>query len=318
MSNASRGVSAITLEFENVPVETIHAAERHTIVRPAASVLFTTQHRVREKTFLREAARRSVSSRRLVHLRNLKRPPNDSVYPPCSRRRRWDMTAKASAVLKSATEHADAWRQLGPGACILEAFVPFRRELSIIAGAVVPRKSRCTGRSRTNTRITFSMSQLTRRNITPATAEQAESIARRVVTALGVVGILCIELFETASGELLVNELAPRPHNSGHLTIEACDSSQFDQQVRTLCGLPLGNAAPRQPAAMANLLGDLWEPGEPNWERALELPGVSLHLYGKESAKVGRKMGHLTALGETPEAARALAIEARTWLGSAR
>jgi 5-(carboxyamino)imidazole ribonucleotide synthase len=315
----ARGVSAITLEFENVPVETIHAAERCTIVRPAASVLFTTQHRVREKNFLRDAGAPVGEFAAVGSLPELEAAAAQLGLPAVLKTAQMGYDGKGQRVLKSSAELADAWRQLGPGACILEAFVPFRRELSIIAARSATGEVALYGPiENEHANHILDVSTYPARRITRSSADAAESIARRVVEALGVVGILCIELFETCSGELLVNELAPRPHNSGHLTIEACDSSQFDQQVRTLCGLPLGNAAPRQPAAMANLLGDLWEDGEPNWQRALELPGVSLHLYGKESAKVGRKMGHLTALGETPDAARALAIEARRWLGSAR
>ena len=129
--------------------------------------------------------------------------------------------------------------------------------------------------------------------------------------ALDYVGILCIEFFIARDGRLLVNELAPRPHNSGHLTFDACRTSQFEQQLRAICGLPLGSPELLQPAAMANLLGDLWEHGEPSWAAALALPDVKLHLYGKSEARPGRKMGHLTALAATPAEARARVVAAR-------
>ena len=132
--------------------------------------------------------------------------------------------------------------------------------------------------------------------------------------ALDVVGVLCVELFLTRDGRVLVNELAPRTHNSGHLTIDACATSQFEQQLRAVCGLPLGATDLVRPAAMANLLGDLWQDGEPRWAEALARPGVRLHLYGKRDAKPGRKMGHLTALADTPDAAAALVREARAAL----
>ena len=132
--------------------------------------------------------------------------------------------------------------------------------------------------------------------------------------ALDYVGILCIEFFIARDGRLLVNELAPRPHNSGHLTFDACRTSQFEQQLRAICGLPLGSPELLQPAAMVNLLGDLWERGEPNWPAALRLPDVKLHLYGKSTPRPGRKMGHLTVLAPTAEEARARAIQARELL----
>jgi 5-(carboxyamino)imidazole ribonucleotide synthase len=132
-----------------------------------------------------------------------------------------------------------------------------------------------------------------------------------ILTALGVVGVACVEFFVTRDGRVLVNEIAPRTHNSGHLTIEACETSQFEQQVRAVCGLPLGSTRLVAPAAMANLLGDCWERGEPDWAAALAVPGVSLHLYGKREARPGRKMGHLTALAATADAAVAKVTEAR-------
>jgi 5-(carboxyamino)imidazole ribonucleotide synthase len=135
-----------------------------------------------------------------------------------------------------------------------------------------------------------------------------------VLEALEVVGVLCVEFFETRDGRLLINELAPRPHNSGHLTIDACVTSQFEQQLRAVCGLPLGAPDLLRPAAMANLLGDLWTGGEPDWTAACAFPEVKLHLYGKHAARPGRKMGHLTALAATPEAARARVLAARAAL----
>jgi 5-(carboxyamino)imidazole ribonucleotide synthase len=145
-------------------------------------------------------------------------------------------------------------------------------------------------------------------------AADAIEIARAVLEGLDYIGILCIEFFVTRAGRLLVNELAPRPHNSGHLTIEACRASQFEQQVRAICGFPLGATELLQPAAMVNLLGDLWQPREPNWAAALSMPDVKLHLYGKAEPRPGRKMGHLTVLAPTREQARERALRARSVL----
>jgi 5-(carboxyamino)imidazole ribonucleotide synthase len=139
----------------------------------------------------------------------------------------------------------------------------------------------------------------------------ATAAARAVAESLDLVGVLCLEVFVTDDGRVLANELAPRPHNSGHLTIEAAATSQFEQQVRALCGLPLGDTGLHRPAAMVNLLGDLWSDGEPDWPAALAVPGVRLHLYGKAKARPGRKMGHLTVMADTAADARELAREAR-------
>jgi 5-(carboxyamino)imidazole ribonucleotide synthase len=139
--------------------------------------------------------------------------------------------------------------------------------------------------------------------IRPEIATHAVEIAREISARLDVVGVLCVEFFVTRDGKLMVNELAPRPHNSGHLTIDACNTCQFEQQVRSICGLPLGSPAQHHPAAMANLLGDLWATATPAFEKALALGDVKLHLYGKSSARPGRKMGHMTAFADTPERA---------------
>jgi len=151
--------------------------------------------------------------------------------------------------------------------------------------------------------------------VAPGTREAALAAARRVLEGLEVVGVLCVELFVLPDGGVVVNELAPRPHNSGHLTIDACDASQFEQQVRAVCGLPLGSTAAKRPAAaMANLLGDLWRGGEPDWVAALALEGVALHLYGKGEPRRGRKMGHLTVTAADVEEAGRRALEARARL----
>ena len=147
--------------------------------------------------------------------------------------------------------------------------------------------------------------------IPPPLAKKAAEITRTILEELQYVGVLCVEFFVSTEGELLVNELAPRPHNSGHLTFDAAITSQFEQQVRAICGLPLGSTAIPRPAAMANLLGDLWEDGEPNWAAACRFPEVKLHLYGKTEPRPGRKMGHLTATGKTVDEAQDRVLAAR-------
>jgi 5-(carboxyamino)imidazole ribonucleotide synthase len=151
-------------------------------------------------------------------------------------------------------------------------------------------------------------------DVAPEISRQAVAIAQGVLDSLSVVGVMCVELFVTRDGKLLVNELAPRPHNSGHFTVDACVTSQFEQQLRAVCGLPLGSSRLLSPAAMANLLGELWAGGEPDWLSVCARPGIQLHLYGKTEARPGRKMGHLTALAPSPEEARRAVLEARAAL----
>src|SRR5690606_4405452 len=194
---------------------------------------------------------------------------------------------------------------------VLERFIPFDRELSVVAA-----------RGTSGWIVDYGVIENTHAdhildvsvwpaNVAPAVERRAAEIAHGVLEALDVVGVLCVAYSLTRDGALLINEVAPRPHNSGHLTIDACATSQFEQQVRAICGLPPGSVERLRPAAMANLLGDLWRDGEPDWAAACLLPNVKLHLYGKAEARPGRKMGHLTALADTPEQARELALKAR-------
>jgi 5-(carboxyamino)imidazole ribonucleotide synthase len=214
---------------------------------------------------------------------------------------------------------ADAEAAVGAGDVqrIYEAFVDFEREVSVVAARGLDGSFAHWGvieNSHVNHILDLSVSPA---NVQPGVAKEAVAIARGILEQLDVVGVLCVEFFVTKSGKLLVNELAPRPHNSGHLTIDASVTSQFEQQLRAVCGLPLGDTRMhRTGAAMTQLLGDLWENGEPDWAAACDVPGVKLHLYGKADARPGRKMGHLTALADDPAQAARLATDARRRLVS--
>ncbi len=203
------------------------------------------------------------------------------------------------------------WGALGGAEGIYEAFVDFEKELSVVAARTADGEFAAfpvfeNAHANHILDVTFAPAA-----INPGLAREACELARGILEALKVVGLLTVEMFLTRGGKLLVNELAPRTHNSGHLTIDACVTSQFEQQLRAVCGLPLGDARLREPAAMANLLGDLWRDGEPDWAAALADPGVKLHLYGKAQARPGRKMGHLTATGATTVEAVRRVREAR-------
>jgi 5-(carboxyamino)imidazole ribonucleotide synthase len=222
---------------------------------------------------------------------------------------------KGQVAITASTDPHDAWRSIGASEAILEAFIDLDREISVIAARGVDGAVALFAPFENIHRHHILDVTVSPAAIPERLAAEAGDVARGVLESLDYIGILCIEFFVSKDGRLMINELAPRPHNSGHLTIEACATSQFEQQLRAICGLPLGSTAMIQPAAMANLLGDLWKAGEPDWAAALAIPDVKLHLYGKTSARPGRKMGHLTALGETVDIARQKVLAARACLG---
>ncbi|MFM8395027.1 MAG: ATP-grasp domain-containing protein, partial [Acidobacteriota bacterium] len=206
---------------------------------------------------------------------------------------------------------APALAAAGRQEMVLEAFVDFECELSVVAARGVDGAFAHWGVIENAHRHHILDLSISPARVPPAIRDEAIAIARAVLDQLEVVGVLCVEFFLTRDGRLLINELAPRPHNSGHLTFDACVTSQFEQQLRAVCGLPLGSTELLRPAAMANLLGDLWQDGEPDWAAACAFDQVKLHLYGKLEPKAGRKMGHLTAMAPTVEEAAILVTEAR-------
>jgi 5-(carboxyamino)imidazole ribonucleotide synthase len=218
---------------------------------------------------------------------------------------------KGQVRIDDATDAVQAWASVGRQEAVLEQFVELEREISVIGARGMDGEWSYFGPIENVHRHHILDVATAPSEVSPTLAAQAVEATRTVMDALDYVGILCIEFFVTRDGALLINELAPRPHNSGHLTFDACRTSQFEQQLRAICGLPLGSSELLQPAAMANLLGDLWAEGTPNWIGALSFPGIKLHLYGKSAARAGRKMGHLTALAASSEEARRLVLAAR-------
>ena len=307
----ARGVDVVTFEFENVPIEAIDAIEALAPVRPSGLALHTAQQRAREKTFL---ADRGV--------------PTAPFAPAATLDELWDAVARVGtpAVIKTAAfgydgkgQHKVAtpadvehiWTALGHQAAVVEKFINLQAEISIVAARGVDGEV-ATFPPFENRHRNHILDLTTAPAAIPApVSRRAAEITRTILEELQYVGVLCVEFFVSTEGELLVNELAPRPHNSGHLTCDAAVTSQFEQQVRAICGLPLGSAEIPRPAAMANLLGDLWADGEPNWAAACRFTDVKLHLYGKTHARPGRKMGHLTAVGKTVQDAQERVIAAR-------
>jgi 5-(carboxyamino)imidazole ribonucleotide synthase len=303
----ARGVDAVTFEFENVPAATAAAISEIVPVRPSGDALHTTQHRVREKTFLSSRGFPVTKFRRVASREEFDAALAEIGLPAVLKTAGFGYDGKGQWTIKSADDAGAAFDSLGGSEGILEAFVPFEREVSVVAargsdGSVASYGVVENAHARHILDYTVAPAQ-----VSPKVISESEEIARLLLEELEYVGVLCVELFLTSDERLYVNELAPRPHNSGHLTIEACATSQFEQQVRALCCLPLGSTEQIRPAAMANLLGDLWQRGGPDWPSALRDPRVKLHLYGKRAARPGRKMGHLTALAPTTgEALRAV------------
>ncbi len=307
------GVDVVTFEFENVPAATAAAAAEHAPVHPDGSVLHICQHRQREKTFLHGRGL-PVTPFRVVRSRAELTAAVDALGVPCVLKTAgFGYDGKGQVRIDNAEQVAldTAWSQLATDEAVLEAWVRYEREISVVAargldGEFIAYAPFENHHERHILDLTLSPAPI------PATvARAADELARRVLRALDVVGVLCVEMFLLPGGDLLINELAPRPHNSGHLTVDAHVTSQFEQQVRTICGLPLGSVAQPRPAVMVNLLGELWGSGAPRWARALELPDVHLHLYGKREVRAGRKMGHITALADTLPEARERALAAR-------
>jgi 5-(carboxyamino)imidazole ribonucleotide synthase len=297
----ARGVSVVTFEFENVPAATAAAAAEVAPVRPAGSALHTTQHRLREKTFLSEAGL-PVTPFTAIHSQDdLQSALSKQGFPAILKSADFGYDGKGQFRIDSPADIEPAWAAVGPSPAVLESFVDFEREVSVVAARGIDGSFVHYGVIENDHRNRILDVSIAPARVSDAVSRDAVEIARTILTKLAVVGVLCVEFFVTRNGELLINELAPRPHNSGHLTFDACVTSQFEQQLRAVCGLPLGSTELLCPAAMANLLGDVWASGEPDWEAACTSPFVKLHLYGKLSPRPGRKMGHLTALGENAE-----------------
>jgi 5-(carboxyamino)imidazole ribonucleotide synthase len=314
----ARRVEVVTFEFENVPLAAAEAAHRQAPVRPGGHVLHTTQNRVREKRFLAGAGLPVAPFRDVRSAAEVRAALESVGLPAVLKTAAWGYDGKGQAIVRAASEAEAAWGGLGGGEAVLESFIDYETELSVVGARSVRGEIELYGPFRNSHRRHILDVSVWPGGFDPRLENQAREIARTVLEALDVVGVLCVEFFLARDGSLLVNELAPRPHNSGHLTIDAHVTCQFEQQVRAVCGLPLGSPRPRGPAAMANLLGDLWADGGPDWAAATASPEVKLHLYGKTEPRPGRKMGHLTALDATAAGAERAVLEARDRLSGRR
>ncbi len=303
--------AAITTEFENVPADSLRWLASHCTVRPAGDCVAVVQDRIREKRFLAGGGFGVAPFAVIEREADLGGVAAD-LYPGILKRARFGYDGKGQARVATPDEARAAFAAMGAEPCVLEPCVMLACEVSVVAARGADGRVVSFPVAENQHRDGILDVSIVPARVTPALAQQAEQAAAKVAAQLDYYGVLAVEFFVTTDGALLVNEIAPRPHNSGHYTIDACATSQFEQQVRTLCGLPLGDPRLLSPVAMVNLLGDAWQNGQPAWDRIFDNPQAKLHLYGKHEARAGRKMGHFTVTGGTVEQALdgALAIRA--------
>ncbi len=301
----AQGIDVLTFEFENIPARTIEWCAEFCEVRPSGKILHIAQNRLREKEFLDQAGLPLPAFIAVGSAGELAAAVNEVGTNAVLKTASFGYDGKGQHKLSPGEDLAAAWSPFAQTGAVLEQFVDFQKEISVLVA-----------RGADGAKVTYPVCENVHRNhildvtvvpanVSDAIEKSARELALTIAEKLELVGLLAVEMFLRPDNTLLINELAPRPHNSGHFSFDACITSQFEQQLRAVCGLPLGSTELLRSCAMANLLGELWEKGEPDWKAALQIPDVKLHLYGKTEPRAGRKMGHLTAFGaNTDEAAR--------------
>ena len=310
-------VSVVTLEFENIPAAALARLEARVPVRPGRRVLEVAQHRLREKCFLRDGGFPHVEFREVTSPGELAAAGEALGYPIVVKTAAFGYDGKGQQKIETrgALDPERIWETLGdPSAAVVEKWVEFECEVSAVVSRSLDGETRCFPVSENRHRNHILHQSLVPARVEDAICRRAEALGGELAEALGVVGLLAVEFFVTRDGHVLVNELAPRPHNSGHYTQDGCARSQFEQLIRMVAGLPSLPLELREPTVMTNLLGDLWPVStSPDWTRILEHPDAHLHLYDKGEARPGRKMGHFNLTGSTVESA--LEAADRIWEG---
>ncbi len=311
----AKSVDVVTFEFENVPSRTIKTASQFVTVHPKGEILHVTQNRLREKTFLSKGGFPVAPFRKIKTVEDLYRATRELGMPAVLKTSGFGYDGKGQVRIESNEDIEKAFEKSDSPSFVLEAFIEFEKEISVVCARDAKGNFlhyRAIENNHKNHVLDVSFAPA---RVSKTIEDDAIAISRGIAEKFEYVGTMCVEFFLTKDEKLLVNEIAPRPHNSGHLTFDSvCTTSQFEQQLRAVCGLPLGSTEFMRPVAMANLLGDLWEKGEPNWSSALSNENVKLHLYGKQEARPGRKMGHLTASGESTDTVVNTVNEARALL----
>ena len=310
-------VDVVTFEFENIPLETIEWCAHERDVRPAGAILHLAQNRVREKNFMADAGIPIAPFKAVRSAHELESAIEQIGRPAILKTAAFGYDGKGQQTITAREDFDEIWDATSSDEMVLEGMIDFEKEISVIVARGVDGAMEafpvCENLHH-NHILDFT---LVPARLSAKVETEAAELACAIAEKIELIGLLAVEMFLKKNGELIVNELAPRPHNSGHWTIEACTTSQFEQQVRAVCGLPLGSTEILRPAAMANILGDVWQGGEPNWAKALEVAGAHLHLYGKSEPRPRRKMGHLTVLADKADVAMKRATEARAALRTA-
>lgn len=303
LTDFARQVDLISFEFENIPADVLQHVARSAPIHPDWTVLHTCQNREREKTFLKSCGYPHAPFAVVDSAESLRRAVAEIGIPSVLKTADFGYDGKGQVKITPDTDIDKAWTSLGAPRGVLEGWIHYTCELSVICARtrngevnVFP----VSENIHTNHILDFSIVPA---RIDPKIQAEAIDLAASIAEDLKVVGLIAVELFLDRSGKLLVNEMAPRPHNSGHYTFDACVTSQFEQLVRAVCGLPLGSPDLLRPVVMVNLLGDLWRDEPPAWDRILSHPAAKLHLYGKKEARPGRKMGHFCVFGATVDEA---------------
>ena len=309
--------AAVTTEFENVPAHALRTLAAHCVVSPPAAAVSVAQDRAQEKAHFMRCGVPCAPYAVIETAAQLQAVP-DGLLPGILKTARMGYDGKGQIRVADRAALAQAWDALQQLPCVLEKMLPLAAECSVLVargadGAMV----HFPVQRNLHREGILAVTEVFAGNLPAPLAAQAVTAAESIARGLDYVGLLCVEFFVLQDGSLVVNEIAPRPHNSGHYTLDACDQSQFSLQVRTLAGLPLTPPRQHSAAVILNLLGDIWAAGTPDWSGVLALPGTHLHLYGKAQARAGRKMGHLNVTAASPEQARAVALQAAQLLGIA-
>ncbi|MGB0122490.1 MAG: 5-(carboxyamino)imidazole ribonucleotide synthase [Silvibacterium sp.] len=320
-ADLARGSDVVTLEIEQVSLACLEAAAKYAPVRPGAATLRIIQDRILQKNWLRDhdvpiGEYRAIESEADLAMAAAELGPSLFVK---SARGGYDGRSQVKLGLGENTTPSEAWQLLGKKPSIAEKAIDLEKEISVMVARAPSGETKSFASALNHHENQILAWSVIPSSIAPALESRAQRIACAIAQAIQLEGLLAVEMFVTKSGDLLVNELAPRPHNSYHASERACVTSQFEQVVRAVCNLPLGDVSIVQPAAIANLLGDLWldsnnQPREPRFDKALAIPGVGLHLYEKHSPRKGRKMGHLSAVADAPDEAVKRVLEAKTLL----
>ena len=316
LDQLARDCAVVTTEFENVPAATLERLARDVPVRPSAKALAMTQNRIREKRLITALGLATAPYAEVTDEADLAEAVRTVPLPAVLKRAELGYDGKGQIMIHEAGQLRDAFKALGRAPCVLEQRVALAREISVVLARGLNGEITTfpVVENEHEAGILFLSSVPAR--VSPALADEARRAAALIAHGLEYCGVLAVEFFVTTGGELLVNEVAPRPHNSGHYTLDVCITSQFEQQVRMICELPPGNAEALSPVAMVNLLGQLWTPGFPRWDRLFADPRAKLHLYGKRVPRPGRKMGHFCYVHPELETARERALAIHRALGS--